>query len=183
MRIRNVGCSAARSTSVICTVSPVPSRPRRYTVSPDDSVWKFWGWRGRKRRNKVYSRRKHGQPCRFAPSVTVICHWINIMTELSGNMGNTDGAKNACVTIDGSGRSWRRATRRRTIKRATSAAILREGLKLSTHIPEPKTTTATPGTVGRAIHAICAKDANLAILLLEGWRKGYLRLNPPTCCK
>ena len=65
-------------------------------------------------------------------------------------------------------------------RNATNAVLPIEGWRSSMITAEPMSTRSPPSGDGVAIPAI-SEDGELDKILLEGWHRGWLRVQPPAC--
>ena len=92
---------------------------------------------------------------------------------------NTNGVKSAWTTIDGVGNYSMQRSRNR--KRVTYIKRRAKDSKLNTTTRKRTSIPCHPCEGSVAIRAI-SRDEELAKVLLEGWRRVWLALKPPSCC-
>ena len=155
----------------------------RVTCSPRGnficSISRLQNLRGKRREKKMCRRRERAR-CRPAPSATRRSLQTPSMTAAKSREANIAHVVNAWTTVDGRDGLSRPPSPNHA--NATSVEPMIGGSK--SNIVTKRRRSRTPSKVisgTRATAVTSASDAKLAALLLKGYRRGWLKLNPPRC--
>ena len=103
------------------------------------------------------------------------------MTESDGKEDVIANVENVQISTDGCENSSKQASPHP--KRVTSVVEQTSDLRSTIVMKRRRSQTPSRVTEGIAVmDATYEKEEELAKLLLQGWRRGWLRLHPPRCC-